>query len=324
MNTDNDQVKQRISVFDLHCDTLDKLLELSRTAPGEGFSPYTASTDIALSQMGAYDWCQCFAVYIPDGLGAEMSWEHYQKGLRAFKGLLQNEDCALTQAASADDIMRAIDSNRSAAILTIEGAAFLDGSLAPIGQIAADGVKAVTLTWNAANAVAGGVGSTAGFSSFGRQVVKALEQNHVIVDASHLNDQSFSDLQKLATRPFIATHSNSRTVCAHPRNLTDDQFLAIMGCGGLVGMNFCEYFIVDDQRPVVPDDIFSHLEHWLLLGGEDHVALGSDYDGAPVPEWLVPSSRLGFLYEQSVARFGTQVTDKWFFTNAYGFMQRNA
>jgi membrane dipeptidase len=143
----------------------------------------------------------------------------------------------------------------------------------------------LTLTWNGKNDIASGNDTADGMSDFGREAVRALEDHRIVVDVSHLNDAGFADLLHVATRPFVASHSNSRAVCPHPRNLTDAQFGEIRDRGGLVGINYYRAFIADVPagKDVTFDQLSRHIDHFLSLGGEKVLALGSDFDGSDTP-----------------------------------------
>ena len=108
-----------------------------------------------------------------------------------------------------------------------------------------------------------------------------------------------------------------------PRNLTDEQFRAIRDAGGLVGLNFCDGFITRERKDPTPDDLLTHVEHWLDLDGADVVALGSDYDGCNPPSWLVPCSKMSTLADLLRGRFGDELADKLLFSNAHDFFVRN-
>lgn len=333
-----------VRVFDLHCDTLDRLVlgddsfirlvdgdpsllcdlgMANQPPPSSQATLKNNSFHVSLERVAAFDWCQCFAVFIPDALQGETAWRFYQTVKQYFKQQLAEQQDCLQQAWDFPDIELAFAAARSAAIATIEGASFFEHSLAPVDEIAQDGVKLITLTWNNQNAIAAGAHAQGGFSSFGRKLVAALEEQQITIDVSHLNDQSFKDLRSMVRRPFLASHSNSRAICNHPRNLTDDQFRAIQDCGGVVGLNYCNYFLVEDSRPVMPEDVLRHLDHWLKLDGELNIALGSDYDGADMPDWLSPCENLSQLYGHVQQEFGNQIAEKLFFQNAHDFYARN-
>ena len=322
---------EKLRIFDLHCDTLYRMAMLDGVSclisGDEGKEQLSiikkADPHILFEQMRAFDWCQCIAIFIPDRLAPEETWRYYQQARALFDEVLVENNDHLVQVYASQEITKAFFQGKSAAILTIEGASFLRDSLEHVEEIVHDGARIITLTWNAQNAIAGGVSSHEGFSSFGRQVVKALEEQQIIIDASHLSDESFSDLQSIATRPFIASHSNSRTVCDHPRNLTDEQFLCIKERGGVVGLNFCNGFLITDKRDPTPEDVLRHVEHWLNLGGEETIALGSDYDGADIPSWLMPGDKLPVLHEHVRKAFGKRISEKLFSENTHFFLKQN-
>ena len=326
-----------IRVLDLHCDTLDCLANGSAVEPFElvDFDEQSVlephlnrnlqinDLNISLDTIGTLQWCQSFAIFISDRFRGNLAWHYYQQVHQYFVDQLAEHSSRLAQVQSSRDIDQAFAHQQCAALLAIEGAAFFTDSLAPIAQIAADGVKLLTLVWNGQNALASGIEASGGLSNFGRQVVAALEQERIIVDVSHLNDEGFGDLLNVAERPFIASHSNSRALCGHPRNLTDDQFRAIRDRGGIVGLNYYNRFLVEEERPATPDDLLRHLDHWLELGGERAIALGSDYDGSDIADWLRPCSQVTVLRERASEAFGTEIANQLFFENAYRFFATN-
>ena len=325
MTTDSEP--QRLRVFDLHCDTLDRLAEASGAItvfpwfgpPVHSVSLRDTDAHLSLDRMQDFDWCQCLAIFIPDHLKGEAAWRFYQRVRQFFHQQLEENADRLAQAYAASDIEEILSAGKCAALLTIEGASFFEDSPAPVEELAADGVKMLTLTWNDRNALAGGSTSSGGLTSLGKQVVRELEEHRIVVDVSHINDESFADLLSVATRPFAASHSDSRSVCPHPRNLTDDQFRAIQERGGIVGLNYSLTFLTEEKREASPDDVLRHIDHWLELGGEKTIALGSDYDGTDVPAWLESGDKLPTLYAHVAGAFGAPVADDLFFNNAQRF-----
>nr|WP_255348646.1 membrane dipeptidase [Olsenella sp. oral taxon 809] len=241
---------------------------------------------------------------------------------------------AVAQVRTAGEVDAAVASGRVAAFLTLEGASPMEGELGYLERLHEDGVRMVTLCWNGRNALASGHETCDGLSALGRRAVRRMGELGMVVDASHLNDEGFADLLACSDAPFVASHSNSRAVCGHPRNLTDDQFRAIVERGGLVGLNYFRAFVTERAaadgamvagRPtpeVSFDELAAHVEHFLDLGGEDAIALGSDYDGSEVPDWLDSCQRLPAFHERMAARFGDELCEKVFFSNARDFFLR--
>ena len=327
--------RENMRVFDLHCDTLDRLC-LNDCAAYPDFAQQNAKEGIpkerlaslrdndahvSLDRMQAQAWCQCFAIFIPDTLPPDEAWKLFKHVNAYFAEQMLAHGDLVWQVRRAHGIDEALAAGRRAALLTVEGASFLNDSFKHIDELTQAGVQMLTLTWNAQNALASGSEAQGGLSFFGRAVVYDLEERRIIIDASHLNDESLTDLLRCARRPFVASHSNARSICGHPRNLSDYQFKAIAERGGIVGLNLYTGFLIDEKREPTPADVLRHIEHWLKLGGQDAIALGSDYDGADVPLWLKGCEKLENLYEHVTAHFGSDLADKLFFTNAYTFFK---
>ena len=231
----------------------------------------------------------------------------------------------LAQARTMAEVDAALAAGKTAAVLTVEGASFLedDGQAeSRLDALADAGVRMVTLTWNGPNALGSGNDTSHGLTGFGRSCVGELERRGIVVDVSHLNDAGFKDVCATARRPFAASHSNARAVCGHPRNLADWQLRELVDCGGIAGLNFCTQFLTDRLADPTRDDVVRHVDHVLETAGEDVLALGSDYDGCDVPSWLEPCDRIGALHELLACEFGRDIADKVFFRNARDFFER--
>ena len=165
---------------------------------------------------------------------------------------------------------------KTAALLGIEGAELLDCDSNRLDEAAAWECVYVTLTWNHANALAGSHcdAPMQGLTAQGRNFVRALYAHRILPDISHLSEAAAWDVVRLGLGPVIASHANSRSVCAHTRNLSDDLFCAIRDSGGVVGLNLYTAFLGADMDAVV-----RHIEHLLDLGGTETLALGGDLDG---------------------------------------------
>ncbi|MBO8141561.1 MAG: membrane dipeptidase [Firmicutes bacterium] len=206
---------------------------------------------------------------------------------------------------TAADLEEAQASAKIGVLLSIEGGEALEGSLSALRAFYRLGVRAMGLTWNGRNDLADGVGEAAtggGLTSFGRQVVKEMERLGMVVDVSHLAEAGFWHVLEIYPGPVIASHSNARAVCDHPRNLTDRQIRALAGTGGVMGINFCPDFLRAGGGATL-DDVVRHIDHIVGLVGPDHVGIGSDYDGIDsTPAGLEDVSRLPALTEALLRR----------------------
>ena len=165
-----------------------------------------------------------------------------------------------------------------------------------LDEAAAEGVVAINLTWNHANVLSGAHNDDPerGLSSLGRRFVEKMEELHILVDVSHLSEAGFWDVAEMARRPFMASHSNAKSVWNHTRNLTDGQINAIIKNQGVIGLNFYTGFVGGSQNL---DMVRAHLDHILALGGTANIALGGDWDGCDLISELPAIDSLPKLYE---------------------------
>lgn len=233
----------------------------------------------------------------------------------------------LELALSAEDIERIDASGQIAAAMGIEGGHSIHGRLDLLEQFFEAGVRYMTLTWSNSNEICGSSGDCGreqGLTPFGREVVKLMNHLGMMVDISHVSDRAFFEVLDLTERSPIASHSNTRRLCSHPRNLTDDMLKALAKRDGVVGINFFPLFLDDRFQEYFKGDVkisykrvVDHIDHAVQVAGIDHVAIGSDYDGIPaVPEGLEDISKLPVLAEELLSRgYKPQDIDKIFHAN---------
>lgn len=305
-------------MIDLHCDTLTK-------GGDEKNSLDNTSLAVALSKIPKEaEWAQFFAIFIPDSLRGERAAEYFERYYKSFSEQMIKNAHRILPCRSGAEIRRAFAEGKHAAVLTVEGGCVLKGERERISLLRERGVRALTLVWNGENELGSGISGKDGLTAFGKTCIAELEENGILVDVSHLNDAGFYDVERLAKRPFIASHSNARAVAHHLRNLTDDQIRVIAERKGLIGLNYYVRFLREDENPCGMEDLLRHIEHFLKLGAEDCLALGSDYDGAVLPESLdsvEKSFQIGnFLREKG---FAQELIDKILFANAQNFFDKN-
>jgi membrane dipeptidase len=199
----------------------------------------------------------------------------------------------VARATSADDFRE----GALTAIVHMEGAEPIADDLSNLEQWYDRGLRSIGLVWSRPNAFAEGVpfrfpGSPdtgPGLTDAGRELVRACNRLGILVDLSHLNEAGFWDVQRVSDAPLVATHSNAHALCPATRNLTDAQLEAIRDSGGVVGVNFAVTFLREDghNEPETPiTEIVRHVDYLAERMGIDHVAFGSDFDGALVPAEL--------------------------------------
>lgn len=281
--------------FDLHCDTITECYVQNKSLEKNDL-------DISL-EKGKYleDWTQVFAIWMPDEKRGEEAEAYYGEVLSKYKKELENVKTVKP-------------------ILAVEGASALAGKIENVEKLYRDGVKIITLTWNTDNELASGCFSEIdkGLTSFGKAAVKEMVKRKIIPDVSHLSEKSFYDLCETTDFPFIASHSDAYSVNPHVRNLKDEQIKIIIERKGLIGLNFYNKFLGPGNSFEM---LIKHAEHILNLGGEDVLALGSDFDGCSINEELKGIDKMESLYSALSQHFGKKITDKIFHENAHEILQ---
>ncbi|MBR1779705.1 MAG: dipeptidase [Clostridia bacterium] len=303
-----------MKIFDLHCDTLGKALDEDKDLISRDFH-------VNIEKGLGYDaWVQCFAIFIPDEYRGNGAVELFNRA----KDKLQNEAekfKSKIKVCKHPNDLKNYDKNKCNIIFTVEGGAALGGEIKNLEHLYKAGVKMMTLTWNGRCEIGDGikVENPKGLTEFGLNVVKKMEDLKMVIDISHASDALFYDVMEKTKSPLAASHSNSRTICNNKRNLTDEQFKEIMHRGGIVGINFCRYFLNSNDNPTI-SDIIKHVEHFLSLGGEKSVCLGADFDGAAMPDEISGVESLGKIYEAFLRLgYSQRLLQDIFFNNAYNF-----
>ncbi len=288
-----------IELFDLHCDTVTK-------AYRENKSLYDGEMHINLKKAGYIEkYRQCFALWLSDSL----------KGGSAFSFCLKligfyNEELSRLKEKGVTNLIP---------LLTIENGSALSGKNENISLFAEKGVRMITLTWNDENEIGRGVGADSGkgLTDFGKTAVRIMEKENIKVDVSHLNEEGFNDVLSIASVPFAASHSGCYSLVPHKRNLKDWQIKEIISSGGIIGIPFCNTFLSGGKEKV-----YEHICHILYLGGENNIALGSDFDGCDISEELSGIDKVGELYQYlSESDIGKDITEKIFHINAEKFFK---
>lgn len=303
-----------MNYFDLHCDTISECCKTNQAL---------ASNQLQLSiekGNGIEKWIQTYAIWIDDGLDYIEAYEEFNRVYTYFiKEINENED-KICFCTCSDEIERTLSLGKRAALLSIEGSRALGKDIEKLQEFYNKGVRMMTLTWNDRSPVGDGcmVENAGGLTDFGKQVVKRMEQIGMVIDVSHLSEKGFWEVVEETKKPFVATHSNSKAICQHPRNLTDEQFKLIVERKGLVGMNYYPLFINGTMEGKI-NELLKHIDHFIDLGGQDIIAMGSDFDGAKMPKDIEGIQDIDYLYNQLINRYGKTLCEKFYFENAYRF-----
>ncbi len=320
-----------IPVFDGHNDTI---LELVRPAPGRERTFFEEAAfghiDLPRARRGGLAG-GFFAVFIPSPRkqsstsAMQKAKERYSIPLpkplkfsyavefatNALGALLRLEGESAGQARivrSAAELEQALAAGIFAILLHFEGAEPIDASLNNLYAYHAAGLRSLGLVWSRPNIFASGVPFRfpagpdigPGLTDAGKALVRACNELGILIDLSHLNEKGFWDVAAISDAPLVATHSCAHALCPSPRNLTDKQLDAVRASGGVVGVNFHTGFLRPDGRSgeeTSLEEIANHVDYMVQRMGLEHVALGSDFDGATMPGDLADVAGLPRLIE---------------------------
>mgnify|MGYP002556338561 CR=1 FL=1 len=301
-------------VFDLHCDTLSRCLDTK-----ELLFQNSGQLDGARICGTNAPWVQTFACFIESGCRGEAAFQRFLSMQRLLCETLESDPFALYSPGKEPKPAQCT------AVLSVEGGTAIGGNICNIEAMADLGVRFFTLVWNGDNELAHGTGGEEkGLTPFGKDCLKELLRVGIVPDISHLNDFGIDDVFSQTDAPVIATHSNLRAVCDHPRNLTDAQFKELVRRRGLCGLNFYPLFVTGEKHdPYAYDALRRHLDRMLFLGGERIVALGSDFDGIDCPlelEHAGHMDRLICALEQG--GFTPRQIERVCWQNAWDFYER--
>ncbi|WP_434751627.1 dipeptidase [Paenibacillus amylolyticus] len=268
------------SVADFHCDALSKLL----MKPELSFED-ALELDVNLRRMHEGGIAlQAFAVYLPEVLGRG-KFEHVMGQLELYRKKVEH---SAERSSGVKTLLwreQAVQLQKKTqtspwGLITLEGVDGLEANLFYLELCFQMGVRVIGLTWNHANWAADGIMEKrgAGLTEKGKELVSLCNQIGMLLDVSHLSEKGFWELADRSERPFIASHSNSYSICPHVRNLRDDQIQAIVARDGRIGLTFVPWFVKEEDE-VQMEDLLPHIEQICSLGGAHHLMMGSDFDG---------------------------------------------
>ena len=278
VNNRTEELHRQSMVIDAHCDTLTMLSVQNRylgQLSGKGH------LDLPRLKLGGVR-VQFFAAFI----SPEYKHAPLKRALELvdkFHEEISDNQNNVQHVNNLDEIYCACSSGRVAGLLTVEGGECLEGSIQVLQQLYTLGVRSLTLTWNNRNELGNGVNAreTTGLTTFGLSVVEELNRLGMLIDVSHLSEAGYDDVLKYSRMPVIASHSNCKALCNHPRNLSDKQIKSLAENGGVMGITFVPAFL-GGEKPSLKE-VLDHIDHAVSVGGIDCVGLGSDFDGTDEP-----------------------------------------
>ena len=296
-----------MKIIDMHCDTISEIYWKRK----DNIFLKENNLQIDINRLrGSNYLLQTFAIFVhlkrvnnPYETALEMIKEYY-------KQLEENRE-EIGAVFRYKDIVKNEKEGKISSLLSIEEGGVCNGSIENLQTFFEKGVRMMTLTWNFENQLAypnntsvGRFGTVNyhGLKEMGINFINEMERLGIIIDVSHLSDGGFYDVANYTKKPFIASHSNARSICPHVRNLTDPMIEIIGNRGGVIGINFYRAFV--DKREdanttyTKVKELVSHIKHIVQVGGIESVGLGTDFDGIDSQVEVKDCSYMYLLYDE--------------------------
>ncbi len=312
---------KKLPLFDLHCDTLYE-------SHKRNVSLIKNELHLDFSRLNEYTpSCQILAMWSDKRIDGDTAYKRFFEAYEKLKTDLADanaNDIPIRLVTTDNELTLAENNNESAVFLAVEGGKLIEKDLSRLDTLYSHGVRFLTLVWNDPCKIGGSNGSDDGLTDFGISAVNHCFSLGIIPDLSHASDKMCDEVIALAEeqrKVCIATHSNSRAVCEHSRNLTDERFRRITKLGGIVGISLAPMHLTHDEVCEI-SDIVRHIEHYMSLGGENAVCLGCDLDGVEsLPNGIGGVSDL-YKIADALGRinYTDELIKKIFYANARNFI----
>ncbi len=311
-------------LFDLHCDTAFEIYKTNQ-------SLYSNTCAVSLQKYSCFDKKgQVFAIWSDKSLSDDECYLNFRHIADEFKAQIAENESEISLCTTSQQLKDAVEQNKLAAILAVEDARLVGNDLSRLEKLYEYGVRVITLGWQGKSIIGGSYDTDAGLTRFGFEVLKECENIGLIADVSHLSEKSFYDVASKATRPFIASHSNSKLLCNHKRNLTDIQIRTIAASGGICGIDLVRDQLSSNFDSIaalsshdVMEAVCRHIEHFYSKIPEN-VCLGLDFDGTKMLPGLECVSEIPTLLEALYHRgLDEDAVNDISFGNAYKFFLNN-
>lgn len=299
-----------IPYLDAHCDTITRFNSLRRCE----------NNHLDLIRLKKYAPAgQLLAVWAAPGVDGPSMFRRVMFNIRRELGLNADIVALCTSTAEFD---AAASEGKIGLFLAVEGGNLLSCSVAGLLDAYRQGVRVVTLCWNRDNRLCGSCNdSGSGLTADGVRFAKACWEKGVAVDLSHASEKTFWDVIRIAERPVLCSHSNAKSICNHPRNLTDAQISAVVHNDGCIGLNLCPDFL---GKNASIETICRHADHFLSMDASENLCLGTDFDGIDsTPEGIEGVQDMSKLYE-ALLKMGLRerLVQDIFFNNFHRFLER--
>ncbi len=315
-----------MKIADMHGDTIYELLKRRRA----GMDVFLRENELHmdLQKMNKADYLlQNFALFVELKENAD-PYEEAKAEYAVFVEEMEKNQDMISQVYTYEDIVKNQEAGKLSALLSLEEGEICLGEIKKLEEFYGYGARMMALAWNFNNSLTtcntkcappqprNYSGNRAGLTEKGIEFVERMEELGMIPDVSHMSDEGIEDMLQIAKKPFVASHSNARSLCNHPRNLTDD-FLKRMGEKGcVIGTNFCSGFLKENAEFSKNEWIADHILYMVNVAGIESVGFGTDFDGISCGLELNDCSNMQTLAELLKIRgLGEDQVERIFYKN---------
>ncbi|MGL4738088.1 MAG: dipeptidase [Cellulosilyticaceae bacterium] len=303
-------------IIDLHCDTASLILEHQSELKQNDYH-----VDLEKMTQSGY-LAQWFAYFI------------YQEGIQGslmtalrrmdayFKAQVAKNADMIQIVTSKEDYLRCKADGKMSAFLSLEEGQTIEGDIANIAELEQMGIRMMNLTWNFANDLGHPHHMREGLTRFGKEVVTYLNESPILLDVSHLSFEGMKEIGMLHKKPIIASHCNAFERWPHTRNLQREAVQMIANSGGIIGLNFYNEFLGRSSVSRIEDMLY-HIDYLYQVGGEDCLALGTDFDGISSELEVCNAGELDKLIIKLSSVYNERIVDKFCYLNAERIILEN-
>ncbi|MDF2594026.1 MAG: Membrane dipeptidase [Clostridia bacterium] len=303
-------------IIDFHCDTIDKLYANQTSLLTNDYH-----IDLNKLKTGGYS-AQWFAIFIDKQSTDRPLMELARDMYYYFISQVNRHSEYIELAKSFEDYKRIKERGKMAAFLSLEEGAITGDNPEYIKEWSDLGARMMTLTWNYENELGYPHSSVQGLTQRGRQTVDYLNSTPILLDISHLSETAVKELETLYKKPLLASHCNARGVYRHTRNLSDDVIKKIAESGGIMGINLYSLFLNGSPRSTL-EAICRQVAYIYQLGGEEILALGTDFDGIQCDLEVCDAGEMGKLIDRLAKIYSQSFIDKFTHQNAERIIKEN-
>lgn len=263
-----------MKLIDLHSDTIHAISQANTNK-----NLYSNNLKVDIEKLKkANSLAHFFSIFVDKGITPARKLQGNNL-IAIYKNQIKTYSQYIKHVNSYDEIFK---DDKISSFLTLEEGGILEGDINNLYYFYNEGIRLITLTWNYPNEIGfpnfNYTYQNKGLTAFGFQLIEEMNRLGILIDVSHLSDRGFYDVSENTKVPFIASHSNCRHLLNHPRNLTDAMIKIIANSGGVIGVNFYDKFLNNENITTIKS-ICSHIFHLINVGGIEVVSIGSDFDG---------------------------------------------